>query len=194
MDHEKEKVLKLSKKLVEDLEELLDTGDWKKSPFLNVMSKRLGIIRDKAQELTEELTNENISLIESKKPQKLKEGYTEVYIYLYQADGNNLLIWQNIIRSLTKHSMNRPIYGSEEHIKALIRSKPDPVKHAYVTIAIKKEDIIQPLIHQTDSLGHTLLTLKEHSISMENVITFVHGGKKVYTFHDNKLLLQNIIP
>lgn len=195
MDKEKENVIKLSNEIVKELEKLLSTGDWEKSLFLRTMAKRIGNIRDDAQELVEDLMEEEDenSPANDKNSYAARGGYTKVYISLYQADGGNLQVWQNMLKSLAKYSINRPIYANEEHVKAMIRSKSDAIRHAYVIIAIKADSIIKSEFQQTDNLGHPLLTLKEHSIETDNIISFVHANKKVYVFHENKLILKDII-
>jgi Dot/Icm secretion system protein IcmQ len=190
----KDDLLKLSKQLVKDLDKLLETGNWEESLFLRTMSKRLNSIRDEAQELEESLIKSGTAPIIEKSPvYQLKEGYIKVYILLYQVDGNNLSIWQNMLKSLTKYSVNRPIYTSEEHVQAVVRSKPDPIRHAYVIVAVKKDEVISSETQKLDSQGHNLFILKEKAIDAKNIISFVHANKKIYNFQNNKLHLQSDI-
>jgi intracellular multiplication protein IcmQ len=194
MDNEKEKIIKFSKQLITELDSLLNTGDWEKSLFLRAMAKRINNIREDTQDLVEELNDgDSNSIIENSNFDKTKEGYVKVYISLYQADGNNLQIWQIMLKSLAKYSINRPIYAKEEDVKAMIRSKADPIRHSYVVIMVTPDSIIKPESQQTDNLGHELLALKENSIETENIVSFVHANKKNYIFHDNKLILKDVI-
>ena len=126
MDQQKENLLKLSQQLVNDLDKLLETGNWEESLFLRAMSKNISAIREEAQELKEKLADDNDTIATQKPaPYQLKGDYIKVYISLYQADGGNLSLWQNMLKSLAKYCVSRPIYANEEHIQALIQSKSD---------------------------------------------------------------------
>lgn len=194
MDQQKENLLKLSQQLVSDLDKLLATGNWEESLFLRAMAKNISTIRAEAQELKEKLTdNETASAKQKSINYQLQEGYTKVYISLYQADGSNISLWQNMLKSLAKYSVSRPIYASEAHAQEIVRSKTDAIRHAYVVVAVKKTDVMPSEIQKTDSQGHALFTLKEHAVDIKNIITFVHANKNIYSFHDNKLHLQSTI-
>jgi len=199
MDNQKKNLLSLSQQLVSDLDKLLETGNWEESLFLRTMAKQITSIRDEAKEIEEKLSDIGTSTsaasttTQNIKSYQLPEGFIKAYIYLYQAEGNNLVIWQNMLKSLEKYSINRPIYIQENHIQELIRSKSDQIRHGYAIIAVKKEDLLPSESQKTDAQGHELFILKEHAIDPKNIIMFVHGNKKNYTFHNNKLHLQNII-
>lgn len=70
---QKEKVIRLSKRLIENLEALLNTGDWNESSTLKSSHRRIGNIRDEIQGLTKRLSankkeqvNNKENLIDSK--------------------------------------------------------------------------------------------------------------------------------
>jgi Dot/Icm secretion system protein IcmQ len=195
MNLQKENLLKLSQQLVNDLDKLLETGNWEESLFLRAMSKSINAIREEAQELKEKLASDEATTITAQNPTpfQLKEDYIKVYISLYQADGGNLSLWQNMLKSLAKYCVSRPIYTNEAHAQALIQSKSDSIRHAYAVVAVKKNELMPSEIQKTDSLGHKLFALKEQAIDIKNIVNFVHANKNIYTFHDNKLHLENTI-
>ncbi|GAG15177.1 unnamed protein product, partial [marine sediment metagenome] len=120
-------------------------------------------------------------------------GYIKVYISLYQAQGSNLAIWQNMLKSLAQYSVTRPVYADEAHIRELVRSKPDPDKQAYAVVAIKEDDIMHLTKPAVDQFGHELLTLKEGAVQLDNIIEFVHANQKHYLFRNNILILKDTV-
>ena len=64
---QKEKVIRLSKRLMENLEALLNTGDWNESSTLKDSHRRIGNIRDEIQELTKKLSTDEEKSINNEK-------------------------------------------------------------------------------------------------------------------------------
>lgn len=185
----KEKIAELSKKLVDSISKLLQTGDWEESLFLRTMKKRLEAVKEEAQQLTNTPGNAS-KIIEQT---VLSPDQVKVYISLYQFQGNNLSIWQNMLKALPKYSINRPIYNNEENARKFIRSKPDIHRHAYVIVAIKKDSIMPINSQLKDNFDSQLLTLKEDAIQTENILAFVHANKRIYALQNNVLTLKETI-
>ena len=91
--------------------------------------------------------------------------------------------------NLPKQIISRPIYANEEDIKALIRTKVNKVNEAYVSIYIHQSDILflSPDKTPLDKLEKPLLTLKNKSISLENINLFVHGSS-TYHYRQGRLV------
>jgi len=169
----------LNRELIEALENLLSKGDWEATLFLQVNKKRIEDLRSRAQKLLDEVASKSENQ-KSAVIRKLPAGYKVFYISLYQVDVDNLAKWQNTIKALEKHSVSRPIYASEEHIRTWVRNKTDPAREAYVVAHVKESDIARPLLGKPvkDRFDHELITLKEGSIRLANIIEFVHNGKR----------------
>jgi intracellular multiplication protein IcmQ len=178
-----------SVKLVNILDDLLGNKEWDSTLLLRTAKKRLNGLREEAQQIANELNETNSPKIPEQITTTIKEGHKKIYISLYQTQGTNLKIWQNMLQSLAKYSITRPVYDDEEHIRELIRSKPEPQRHAYAVVTIKKDGIIDTGNISLDKFSHKLLTLKEGAVQLENIIEFVHANDKRYIFLRNLLVL-----
>ncbi len=118
----------------------------------------------------------------------LRSGQQEIYISLYSSDGTNLQSWERILANLPRQTISRPIYGKEDEIKAILRTKENKNNEAYVAVYINHNDIlpISPDKTATDKLGKKLLTLKDKTIQIENITRFVHITG-MYRFTHGKL-------
>jgi len=178
-----------SLKLVNILDELLGNKEWDATLLLRTAKKRLTGLRDEAQEIANELNETITSTVPEQVAATIKEGHIKIYISLYQTQGANLKIWHDMLNSLAKYSMTRPVYDTEEHIRELIRSKPDLERHAYAVVAMEKNGIIDTENTAMDKFNHELLTLKEGAVQLENIIEFVHANNKRYVFRGDSLVL-----
>ena len=99
--------------------------------------------------------------------------------------------WERIVNNLPKQIISRPIYADEENANQLIRSKENKLNEAYVAIYINQSDII-PMGDKTptDRLGKPLLTLKDKSLSLNNINRFVHVSG-VYQYLAGKLIKES---
>lgn len=191
---DQEEFQKLNEELVEILRNLLKTGDWEASLFLRTAHKKLQGLYDQAVQLERQFEAKTVKSQEEEHKLKLKQGYSLIYVSLYQTDAYNLIKWENTLKNISEYSINRPIYRFEENIQAIIRSKQDSPNEAYVSIYIKSTDVIPPYAGKLieDKLGHELLTVRENSLQPKSISEFVHQGKR-YLFKNGKLLLKSDI-
>jgi len=180
--------VELGKKLIKSLNKLLKKGDWTSSLFLRTARRRLAALRDEAQKLIDQAHAKTTAEKESVAKKELPQGYIRAYIYLYQSQGSNLKLWEDMLKSLAKYSVTRPVYIEETHIREIIRSSTDIDRHAYAVVAIKEEDILKLGKPSVDRHGHELLTLRETAVKIENILEFVHANKTHYNFVNNKLI------
>jgi hypothetical protein len=112
---------------------------------------------------------------ESKEPGVKTEDEVLVCVYLYNAQGMILQTWQKMLSPAVfyEYSVNRPIYSDKEHIDVVIRNKPNKMQHAYLSVYIKKRDIISG--ENTDSYGHPLLKIREGALRFDRLISFTHN-------------------
>jgi intracellular multiplication protein IcmQ len=178
--------------IIKILDDLTALGGWDSSTFMRVISKKLLAIRD-----------DFVSKSGAYRPEKLKmtsnlanrvamrSGQQEIFISLYSMDGANLQAWERIVNNLPKQIISRPIYADEENANQLIRSKENKLNEAYVAIYINQSDII-PMGDKTptDRLGKPLLTLKDKSLSLNNINRFVHVSG-VYQYLAGKLIKES---
>jgi hypothetical protein len=114
-----------------------------------------------------------------KKSDTITENETLVYVYLYNAQGIVLQTWNKMLIAsvLNEYSVNRPIYSDKDHIDAFIRSKPNKVQHAYLTIAVPKQAVtVSASDSSKDGMGNPLVKVKEGSLQFNRLLAFSHGG------------------
>jgi hypothetical protein len=145
----------------------------------NVVRMQLGVLIDEVNKMWAKQNN----IEEVKKPQReqLTEDEMLVYVYLFNAQGLILPSWEGVLtqRALFDHSINRPIYATKDQVEMILRSKPNAVKHAYIEVAIKQEDIM-PAINgntQQDQFGSPLLRLKQGALKQEKIKHFYYNNK-----------------
>lgn len=102
-----------------------------------------------------------------------------VYIYLYNSQGASLPTWLNMLtpKLFYEYSVNRPIYLEKAPVEALIRSKPKPLQHAFLTVAINQKDIIQNDSIPKDVLGNVVVKVKEGSLRFERLLSITHNDQ-----------------
>lgn len=163
--------------ILKALDEAIDSGPWEESNFLRVIGKNLREIREKFANQVNASGHEK-SKVASHLANRiaLRSGQQEIFISLYSSDGTNLQSWERILINLPKQVLSRPIYESEDDVKALIKTKENKNNEAYVSMYISQSDIlpIAPDKTPVDKLGKPLLTLKDKSLSTDNINRFVH--------------------
>lgn len=183
----------ISKALAQLISDLLATGNWDASLFLRTAAQKLQKIQSDAEALAKRFEKKIVPEGELVHQNKLKQGYIIVYISVYQSDPYNLSKWETTLKSIREYSITRPIYRSQDHVAEAIRSKQG-TNEGFVSIYIKENDIIPPYAGKTiqDRWGHELLTIREGCLLPENIIEFVHVGRR-YSFKNGKLLLKSDI-
>lgn len=158
------------------LNKAIEQGPWESSNFLRMLGKKLVTLRDG---LLDQLGSREFSFQQrgdDSTSVQLTEAQQPVYISLYSANGENLTSWERILANLPRQMISRPIYANEEHIKEALRLKLNKLNDAYVTAYINKTDIINIPADRVlvDKQGNPLLSLKDNSLTLSNIIYFTH--------------------
>ncbi|MCD8525328.1 MAG: type IVB secretion system protein IcmQ [Gammaproteobacteria bacterium] len=128
-------------------------------------------------------------------PSVLGEGERYVFVHLFNAKGKILTRWESMLspRLLYEYSVNRPIYTQKEQVEAYIRSREDSAQHAFLMMKVLDIKVLNGLeyISHCDSLGQSLIKLKEGALKEENLVCFFHQGER-YIFSNGHLSLQSI--
>lgn len=175
--------------ILKALEEAIAQGPWDQSNFLKVIGKNLNEIRD---EFLNQLGASSHAQLKAEthlaNRMALRSGQQEVFISLYSSDGGNIQSWERIVSNLPRQMISRPIYADEEDIKALLKTKENKLNEAYVAIYINQSDILALAADKApvDKLGKTLLTLKNKTLTLENISRFVHHSG-VYKYAQSRL-------
>lgn len=120
---------------------------------------------------------EGIKSINEQRLQKnlaLMEDEVLVYVYLFNSQGMTFKSWEKLLRPnvFYEYSVNRPIYQDQALIDAFIRTKENKNQHAYMTVAVKKTDILTSAEAPKDLMGSPLIKVREGSLKIEKLMSF----------------------
>lgn len=167
-----EQEIKVALEIKRILDEGIKTGPWQANLFLKGIKKKLEALRDEFVVKVGLDRHEQIAsnLLES------NSEVTEVYIALYQSQGNNIHKWLEVVTSLVNYTMGRPIYKDEKEVQAAIRLNDKNVNQAYVAVKVSPDAILLEPAEQsrTDREGRQLIRLHETAIQLKNVVRLVH--------------------
>jgi hypothetical protein len=113
------------------------------------------------------------------KTHELAEDEVLAYIYLFNAQGLVVASWNKMVSQsvMYEYSVNRPIYMEKSHVEAIIRAKLNKALHGYLTLAIKKSDILPApagMEAVKDTIGNPVYKVKEGSLQFKNLVSFTH--------------------
>jgi len=161
--------------------------------FLQAIGRKLQNLRQDFA-TKQDLTGDNDAIADA--PDHLSahvahQQQREVFISLYNADGNNLSKWKRLLLNLGQHIVNRPIYSEKGAIQTLIRSKENKNNEAYAVVNVHETNIVPGVDNQVtrDRLGQELTTIAEGIIKAEHITHFVHVSG-YYKFMNNTLIRE----
>ncbi len=163
--------------ILKALDDAIEHGPWDESNFLRVIGKNLREIRDGfANQLHDPGYEKSKIASHLANRVALRSGQQEIFIALYSSNGTNMQSWERILMNLPKQMISRPIYDNEEDLRAIIKTKENKNNEAYVSMYVSQSDILMLTADKTpvDKLGKSLLTLKDKSLSLDNINRFVH--------------------
>lgn len=184
-----------TKELKEQLEKLIQDALSKDKSLREEfgVGEKFRFVKDKlaALESSVEDALASVKIIEDEAKQDLEEDEAEVYVYIFNAHGIDVQTWTKMLHPSVyfEYSVNRPIYESKDHIESVIRNKPNKTQHGYMTVGIKKEDIIiNSEQGQKDSAGVPMIKVREGSLKPEKFINFTHNDIEYFMGDDGKLI------
>lgn len=174
--------------ILASLDKMLVAGDWEGSLFLRNTIKPLKELREKtASILAQYQGSANQAVIQTP---NVEADHTVVYISMFQTDGHNLRLWELQLRGLARYVLGRPVYEQEGDVAQMIRAKLAKASEAYVAVAVPKLAILTDAeMRRQDREGRHLMTLKEGSVSSDQILEFIHLGLR-YHFVDGRLIKQ----
>ena len=167
--------------VLKTLDQAIHDDIWRKSNFLQVIGRKLSEIRsDFIREVDESLEQQSKLATTLSNRLALKTNQVEVFVSLYTFEGTKLSAWERILINLPRQMISRPIYSSEDDVKANIRSKENKINEAFVSIHVNPSDILPMAADKIprDKSGKTLMVLKDNSLSLNNVNYFWHEGRR----------------
>lgn len=145
---------------------------------------RFKVIREQLQNILQKYTkkigqSQRFGKDLKEKPDVLLQDEMLVYVYLFNAQGAILKNWENLLlpKALIDHSVNRPIYVDRQDIEEMLRAKQNKTQHAYLIIAIKKQNVLQTEQNKElkDQYGFPLLRIKQGALDMAKIKKFIHN-------------------
>ena len=159
------------------LDEGIANGPWQDNLFLTGIKKKLEEIRNDF--VVKVGLAQHHEKIASDLLAANSVDSTEVYIALYQSQGNNMNKWQKVVVSLVNYTMGRPIYYNETDVKAAIRLNDRNLNHAYAVVKVPSDAILINLsatdLPRTDREGRKLISLREGAIQLKNIVRLAHA-------------------
>lgn len=172
--------------ILQALDEVIEQGPWDDSNFLKVMGQNLRNMRDefiqKSESSRQQLSDNDKHIAHQL---ALRHGRRKIYIGLYSSEGRNMLSWERIVANLPRQMISRPIYADEQDIQEMIKTKENKFNEAYVSVYISEQDIL-PLSADklpVDKLGKSMLMLKDNTVNLDNVESFVHQSGSYHLSH-----------
>lgn len=190
-----EENLKRNLKILQALDKAIKEGQWEGKLLFQATGKKLREIRDRLRATLQldEMDSEASNQLAER--EATRSSQVEVFVSLYNADGNDLKKWAMVIKSLETNIITRPIYNNEADIQTVIRSKTNKKNEAYLSVFINKSAILAPTGKQPprDRLGYEMLLIKEGALNLESISRFVHISGE-YEFKDNHLVKISTAP
>jgi hypothetical protein len=133
--------------------------------------------------------------IESK-TDKIAEDEMLVYVYIFNAQGLVLQTWQKMLNPSVfyEYSVNRPAYSEKAHIESFIRSRTSKAQHGFLTIVVKKTDVLPVqagLEAAVDSIGNPLIKIKEGSLKFNKMFSFTHQENEYVVNKDGQIVKKD---
>jgi intracellular multiplication protein IcmQ len=168
-----EQQLKVGLEVKKILDECIKTGPWQANLFLKGIKKKLEGLRD---QFAAEMGLEYWQNIQPTQSLAKANNETMVYILLYQSQGNDMQKWQDVITSLVRYSVGRPIFKDEADAKAACQLNTRNPNNAYAVVKISADAIIPESVEQArfDRDGRRLIKLREGAIALHNIVYLVH--------------------
>ncbi|MBX9586405.1 MAG: Dot/Icm secretion system protein IcmQ [Gammaproteobacteria bacterium] len=187
--------LETLKSFIDTVDKTLATGGWQETFLLQNMEKKIKELREEAITLQNQIKTENQAKSMGVTKTQLDDLQT-VFVSVFQQDYNDLRSWERTLKSITDYSITRPVYKEEEHIKEMIRGRPDPNKEGYVVVLVKRQDIVKGLPGKPaiDKLGYELLNIKEGGIKPGGIQRFILSGRTYEYVEGSLKLIQTDLP
>lgn len=167
--------VKVALEIKKILDDGIKEGPWQANLFLKGIKKKLEELRDQF-EVDVGLDQFTNGLLNASHTTHLSSGTANIYISLYQSQGSNVHKWQEVIASLARYSMGRPIYKEEDDVRAAARLTNRNINNAYVVVKVNADAILpdSPEQPRCDREGRKLIMLREGAISLHNIVRLVH--------------------
>jgi intracellular multiplication protein IcmQ len=176
----KEDYINLAQSVIAAIDNILGRADYEESLFLRNAIRPLKRIREQASDLLVQCDNQQKS--KGYLAPILQKDMLPVYIHLFQSQGHDLESWAQLLRSLGRYVLGRPVYKQEEDVKSVIRAKMSNEQEGYVKVAVPAAllEVSNNASPRSDRFGNALVTLPAGIIDTQHILEFVHGKKRYH--------------
>lgn len=177
----------LAEVIVKEVDELLASDDYESSLFLRNTVKPLKEMREDALNLLAQLQGSKTDVAHQLTP--LNDDKQPVYVLVFQQQGHNLQKWTQLMRSLNRYVLGRPIYATAEAAEGVIRNKLSQDHEGYIKVAVDKAALEAgaEMSPRKDRFGNELVNLPAGAVNSQHILEFVFG-KKRYHFIKGELV------
>lgn len=147
------------------------------------IGEKFRFIHDRLEALRVRMEEEmkEMALEVEKKKDTLAEDETIIYVYIFNAQGLAFQTWQKMVNPSVfyEYSVNRPIYSDKSQVEAFIRSRSNKAQNGYLSVAVKKSDIL-PIPEGSeaskDQIGNPLVKIREGALKFNRMQAFTYQG------------------
>ncbi|PHQ78227.1 MAG: Dot/Icm secretion system protein IcmQ [Coxiella sp. (in: Bacteria)] len=185
-DHSKADYIELMKGVIASVDKVLNGCDYESSLFLRNTVKPLKEMRAKAVDILEQIDAQALSEKNYLLP-TLEKECVPVYVLMFQSKGHDIENWSQLLRSLGRYVLGRPIYKTEEDVQKVIRAKMSSEHEGYAKVAVSQSvlDSLDELSVRKDRFGNELISLPAGIVSSQHILEFVHGKKRYHFIRGN---------
>lgn len=156
------------------------------------IGERFRFVKDRLNALLEQLEKQAQASAPGEKKVAgggLAEDEVLVFVYLYNAQGILVNTWLKMLtpKLFYEYSVNRPIYADRLGIDTLIRFKTNKVQHGFLTVVVKKQDILNA--DAKDASGNAMVKVREGALKFERLVEFSHNEID-YTLSEEGVLVK----
>lgn len=177
----KEDYIALAKNIIELIDSTLSDDNFDESLFLKNTVKPFIEMREQAIDLLAQLEEQSDITQQYAQPAVSADMVT-VYILLFQSQGHDIDKWAQLLGSLGRYVLGRPIYEHESDVQKVIRTKMLDGQEAYVKAAVPQSALtaMSGLSQRKDRYGNILVSLPVGAVSSQHILEFVHGKKRYH--------------
>jgi intracellular multiplication protein IcmQ len=177
--------------IIEKFEETIAKWPQNGGMFVDLMGEKLKQIeKEFLEEIAAQIPAEHFHQ-EEKTEKTVPSGTQEVYVTLYQMDGNNMARWALTLGAIAIQGISRPIYENENDALNMIHHREAQEKEGYAVVQVPAVAIVKPATTHQDKLGQKLLHVKPGALKADNITRFVHISGQ-YAWQKNQLVKMDM--
>ena len=113
----------------------------------------------------------------------------DVYVALHANQGNDINVWQGVLKAFPDCGHGRPVYADESQARRSVERKKNLVQEGYVVLQIAKHHVLKMPSDKLsyDAWGQPMLVLRPEAIKEGIVTHFIHANQRKYAWQGHAL-------